>query len=1133
MKKILSILLILTMLLSAVTACLSVGAAEDTHLRTDLEEIEIGSYSELTEKLSANVAMKYVLTADIDFSGVTPSALSLYEGSVFDANGHSFVNLNAPSLAALFTIVRDADRDDTTAFYNLTVGSENAPAVVGQSVMLNNQQGLRVAFEGVSVYVSTKSETNNNHAAFCSGTTDGILRFVNCHATIVATDTSVSYGAAFGAFISRNRATATFENCTVDGDIVAVNNAGGFIGKNDGGKNIIFKNCTNRANVKSGQFTGGFVGLVEQKNNNLSFTSCQNNGTVTCTGTSNTQSAGGFVGGEQKFNLSGTQTAPNSTVSILYSTNKGDVVLTGKACAGGFVGKTWGEVIVQECVNYGSIGGELADRTAGFVVGDSATKKISVNKSLNAGDVISGTWAAGFIARSSDAYIAASINIGDITGDIWPSGGYVGGFVAGATVNRLSDSYSFGRILDKNDATHISYNFFGRSSTTLAEDQKKQNGNYCCTGGTYTDPTVPNSDGSEQVAYATPLQISLVAVKYLNDSSFGCLRFSYSSTEGRIVCDPVQGVGAVGWQMHTSGTALRVIGTVDSLEYDAIGFRYTVKDASGRELMSGDYTCSTVYSCILAGTVELRPVHFGGSYIYMLKFNNVEKGDVIDIIAFYKKNGATVLTNEASIEVTNTDPTLAERDGWKMSGFPAYTGGTLSGVYSQTVGYQTLVSNASNYSMQYATETTATEFNRYLNVLKSEYQFDVNVTSNTGNIIGAWVQNQAGAKLYTYFTASTGEARFILDRETLTAAELSDSYQKKAGDVAGVYLFGIAMDPDGENNTSLTVEHINPDNNGFNASNCGMSMIIKLYDNSVILIDGGGYVQMSEEAAGKLDAFLHDITDTPAGEKVRIRSWFLTHPHGDHYTGFIRFILNYHQNYELENVMYNLKNCPDDLKTLLGTYLPAYYPNITYHRPHTGESLSLGGVKLDVLFTFEDLISPDTLKYTSSDENDTSAVVKVTMEGKTVLITGDIHTGAAEVLLRNYTSGELKADVLQVPHHGLNPLYDFFTEVDPSVALFTQSKGGAQQALGSTTQAIYNAIKALVGESNMYFADGYYNANGTPTDAAHCGTTGVTVTGGTLTVTTYPQYSDHTPYPKDEASQWMQFDDFNGNEVQP
>ncbi len=1132
MKKLLSVLLILTMLLSATVSCLPVSAAaEDTHLRGDLETVTIASYAELTAKLSASAAKKYILTADIDFSGVTPSALSLYEGSILDANGYAFVGLNAPSLAALFTIVKDAGGDYTTLFQNLTVGSQNAPAVVGQSVMLNNQQGLRVAFEGVSVYVSTKSETNNNHAAFCSGTTDGILRFVNCHATIVATDTSVSYGAAFGAFVSRNKATVTFENCTVDGDIVAVNNAGGFIGKNDSGKIVTFKNCTSNANVTSGLFTGGFVGLVEQKNNELSFENCQNNGTVTCTGTSNTRSAGGFVGGEQKFTLNGTQTAPGSTISILYSTNKGDVVLTGKACAGGFVGKTWGSVTVQESVNYGSIGGTAADQVAGFVVGDSATQKISVNKSLNAGTVTSGTWASGFIARASNAHIAASINIGDIIGDIWSSGGYVAGFVAGGTVNRLSDCYSFGRILDKNDATHISYNFFGRTSTTLAEDQKKQNGNYCCTGGTYTDPTVPNSTGSAQAAYATPLQISLVAVKYLKDSRFGLLNFSYSSDKGKILCTPVQGVGAVGWQMHASGTALRVIGTVDSLDYDAIGFRYTVKDASGRELMTGDYSCSTVYSLIMAGTTELRPVHFGGRYIYMLKFDNIAVGDIIDITAFYKKDGTVTTSNTARIEVTSTEPSLSERDGWKITGFPAYADGTLSSAYSQSVGYETLTSNAANYSMQFARSTNATEFNKYIELLRTEYQFDVEITSNTENMIAAWVKNKDGARMYAYLTVSTGEARFILDRESLTAAEFSDDYQKKAGDVAAVYLFGIAMDPDGENNTSLTVEHIDPDNNGFNASNCGMSMIIKLYDNSVILVDGGGYVQMSEEAAGKLDAFLHDITDTPAGQKVRIRSWFLTHPDGDHFTGFIRFIVNYHQNYTLESVMYNLRSCPTELKTLLGSYLPTYYPNITYHRPHAGDSFTLGGVTLEVLYTFEDLIASESLSFSSTDNNNASAVVKVTMENKSVLITGDINTDAVNVLLRNYTSGELKADILQVPHHGLNPVYDLFTAVSPSVALFPQSEG-AQKNLWALTLEVYNSIKAIVGVNNMYFADGYYTGT-TPSNPSHCGTTGITVTNGALTVTTYPQYSDHTPYPKDTASQWMPFDDFDGNEVQP
>ncbi len=43
---------------------------------------------------------------------------------------------------------------------------------------------------------------------------------------------------------------------------------------------------------------------------------------------------------------------------------------------------------------------------------------------------------------------------------------------------------------------------------------------------------------------------------------------------------------------------------------------------------------------------------------------------------------------------------------------------------------------------------------------------------------------------------------------------------------------------------------------------------LKLHDNSIIFIDGGGYVQISEQAATKLDSFLHEITNTPQGQKV-------------------------------------------------------------------------------------------------------------------------------------------------------------------------------------------------------------------------------------------------------------------------
>ncbi len=479
------------------------------------------------------------------------------------------------------------------------------------------------------------------------------------------------------------------------------------------------------------------------------------------------------------------------------------------------------------------------------------------------------------------------------------------------------------------------------------------------------------------------------------------------------------------------------------------------------------------------------------------------------------------------------------RENWTLSGFPVYEDGKLyEHTYKQSVGYQTLTSNQSNYAMQYVTDTSVDEFNNYITKLKS-MSFDVDINTQTENIISLWVSKNT-SRMYVYYSVNTGEVRFILDRESQTRKEFSDNYTKKSGDTAAVYLYSLAMDPDGENNSTLTEAHETPDNNKFYGSNCGELMVVKLYDNSVIIVDGGGYVQMSQHAAQTFDKFLHDITGTPSTQKVTIRTWSLSHPDGDHFTGFIRFMVNYHDNYDLQGVMYNLKNCPDELKTFLGEYLPAYYPDIVYHRPHTGEILTLGGVKFEILYTFEDLIqmSPITaqnksgFEFGSTDNNNSSFVFRATIDGKTFFIGGDANGDAATQMLKMYTSGELNSDVMQVPHHGIvaitEDLTKWLNEISPSILLFPQSKGGATH-----WPTPYNAFKNLVGESNMYFADGDYNEDGTLISLANSGTVKVSVENGQLKPQVLTEYYDHTPYPTTESLQWGVFDDFNCNEINP
>ena len=67
-------------------------------------------------------------------------------------------------------------------------------------------------------------------------------------------------------------------------------------------------------------------------------------------------------------------------------------------------------------------------------------------------------------------------------------------------------------------------------------------------------------------------------------------------------------------------------------------------------------------------------------------------------------------------------------------------------------------------------------------------------------------------------------------------------------------------------------------------------------------------------------------------------------------------------------------------------------------------------VKIRTLFPGNDLITENVL-------NNNSLVAKIEYKEFKMLFTGDIEAVAEEKLIKMYQNGELKADVLKVPHH--------------------------------------------------------------------------------------------------------------------
>lgn len=448
--------------------------------------------------------------------------------------------------------------------------------------------------------------------------------------------------------------------------------------------------------------------------------------------------------------------------------------------------------------------------------------------------------------------------------------------------------------------------------------------------------------------------------------------------------------------------------------------------------------------------------------------------EVVKKIEYAKDRKSATIATDFDVTYTYDGYT---RDRWS-NGFPAYHEGVLSsGAFSSNYGLESMRGTSpSTYSVVCASGTNETELDEYIEVLEKE-GYEVKSVKDSEDIVSYWV-SKSGKKMYMYHSVNAGEIRFVLDtNESVSASEASYTYNKQDGDTTEFYAYGLSMSSTGKEVYMTDAKDV------LKKINCGQLLIFKLADNSVMLIDGGSNIQMPKEAAVELDRFLRDITDTPTGEKVTVANWLITHPHDDHFSGMARFLYNYHDNYDFKRVTFNFDFIDKRMPDFFNNNFNVWYPDAVFCRPHTGETLKIADITIDILYTYEDSISAKTGSLTLDeaplswggkpvvDQNNSSITAKITFDGKTFLLTGDINLVAQDVLLRNYGADVLKCDILQVSHHGINHLPKLYSVVKPSVSVYSQKRVSAPLVNSGTTAKILANVIANTegGEANVYF----------------------------------------------------------------
>lgn len=258
--------------------------------------------------------------------------------------------------------------------------------------------------------------------------------------------------------------------------------------------------------------------------------------------------------------------------------------------------------------------------------------------------------------------------------------------------------------------------------------------------------------------------------------------------------------------------------------------------------------------------------------------------------------------------------------------------------------------------------------------------------------------------------------------------------------------------------------------------NGACAFLIRLSDGRFIVLDGG----LNREK--NVDGLYNQMVAQNVLEgKPVIAAWFLSHPHSDHYGGFIGFSEKYGFQVNVERVVLNLPSyetysqntekagTTEDIQKTIAKALDVIkvkYAKAGVIIPHAGQELWLADAKVEIAYTHEDL-SPSPMKVTNSS----SVIIFVNLAGQRIALLADAHDDTSAILAKVYGES-LKLDIVQIAHHGYNGgNKSMYQLMNADVALWT-SPFETVKAEGLWNNARNNFDMTWVKENLMMSGDG-------------------------------------------------------------
>ena len=326
------------------------------------------------------------------------------------------------------------------------------------------------------------------------------------------------------------------------------------------------------------------------------------------------------------------------------------------------------------------------------------------------------------------------------------------------------------------------------------------------------------------------------------------------------------------------------------------------------------------------------------------------------------------------------------------------------------------------------------------------------------NLFRYYVHKGTGSALYVYYSPYSFAA------EQQVANDYVPGIRIIASNTANVSLpDSDILDPN-MSYTKICESTITAMKFDYKVESWGLSYVLRLEDGSFVVFDGGAGKGFDDykylrNVIMRLYCEVFDPEADPetaqptTAEPLHIRAWMMTHEHMDHFTVFKQAMENWGPQswFRFDYFLFNATsktecyNC-DNPEYQVRDYIKAMQEKVKngfdYIKVHTGQKFYFANLKIEILYTHEDTY-PLGLEYF----NNSSSIYKTTfmhngVEADTCIWLGDVERIGSRRMRAMWGNEGLKADMVQVAHHGYNGVEAvYYDVVSPTVVWYPSSAG--------------------------------------------------------------------------------------------